>query len=305
MAIGPPPVVTIIEPKKDQVEPASAFQSGSDVGFLCECNGVASPPASGLYSNGVALINHEDPFPSAPSDDDYFSADIKLTIDGSNGWKWNYDEQLDVKAEDPAPTANNNKLYVGAIWVDPMSMTEQIEKGSVEFKGKRVASCTTTAAAPAPAAAAPPPGMINSQFTPCRVSPSKHEDHWLQFQHLAVNRFGAGNILMRNGSPLAARRLAVSACDVLWQYGRRNNLVSRPLGEIRPAGTGWFFRGAPEASIVLWQGTRQHVIASTSRECPDLVDVDPRLPICVQVNFARVHQFRRNGNFSLWIKVLD
>jgi hypothetical protein len=171
------------------------------------------------------------------------------------------------------------------------------DRSDIPYKGKRVDMCSTASAH----LATPPSGFASKDVSPT-------DSDWLAYRNMAVDLLFFGNRLMRNGIPLRARTLAVSAFDVDWQYGTvRPSIVRRPTGEVAAASDGWFFKNAPEAAIVVWQGDKRtrHVVASECRETPDLVDLDPDQDIHVQVNYAWEDILARRGSFGLWVKVID
>lgn len=273
-------------------------------GQLCQCHGKATPPEPYMSSGGVRAICRP-VGGTPPTADEVFSATTEVAFpDSSDEYRWNLDQKVRAYCAD-APTANNNTLYVVAWWSKfmtwpPVTVTESF---SVSFKGKRAMTCGK-GVAPAPAKQEMS-GMPD--IMPNEAGPWDLVGDALEYRHLSVTNLVQGNRLMRGGVPLKARRIAVAARDVSWQYGLGiPTLITKPLGEYETAPDGWFFKGAPKGALVIWQGeTKRRVISSDCLDKPDVLELDPTKPIYVQVNYYNLDMFNRSGSFGLRVRVID
>lgn len=308
-----PLALTVSEPDQDQIESVQSMQPGATQGNLCLCRGQATPPEMNLSSLGVRMMSKR-PGETAPTIQELFSNCVPVFPD--ENYLWRNDTGVQCFCEE-APTANNNTLHIAASWMrmlKPMDPPVN-EVKQISFKGKREMMCPmpppmlppTIKAAAAPAT----PATLGAVPTPkIDVEPWDMVGGFLEYRPLSVKQIAQGNRLMRNGAPLQASRIAISAFDVAWQYGATSTTcVSRAVGEgeVTPAPIGWFFAGLPKSCIVVWQGSlsQRRVLVSECREHPDVFTLDPTLPIYVQVNFAWENILFRSGAFGVHVRVLE
>lgn len=270
-------------------------------GYLCSCRVTATPPEIGAMSLGIRGVIK--PVGSVrPSIEEMFSACPGGAEPTGNPNEWEFRESLLASAEDN-PTANNNKLFVAATWFKMTGPSEiPPEFADVEFRGRRVLSCTR------PIESVLTPAVTNlPDITPKEVGPKEVTDQVLEYRDLSVTNFSLGNRLMRHGEPLYASRIAVSAFNVEWRYGQVIPWLTKPLGEFEPATIGWSFQGLPKGAIVIWQGDvrRKRVVSSEHPDAPDIMVLDPSRPIYVQVNYAFADIRDRAGSFGLRVRVID
>jgi len=306
-----PMALSIAEPDEDQEENVQAMSMPgmppATMGKLCRCNGKAEPPDQYLSSLGVRMLCRR-PTDPEPSDEEMFSSAMPVFQDPN--YFWTNHRVVDAYCADN-PGANNNKFYLMSSWINMMMPGQPIsERSNLEFKGKRVQSCETVIPLPVTAAlsddaaaesVAPVPGSVDSK-------PWDITGGYLEYRHLSVEQITGGNRLMRHGAPLRARRIAIAAFDVSWQYGPSpSTLISRSVGELASAPAGWLFMGLPKACLVVWQGDllQRRVIISECRDKPDILSLDPNKPIFVQVNFAWANVAQRSGSFGVHVRVID
>lgn len=287
-----------------------SYSPQAPMGTLCRASGRFTPPVPGLP--GLARLIIKKPGDPAPTPADWGSAQmVAMAADGS--WPSGSMPSLGAWIAPPGSTALNNTLYAKAYWYDYSAnppTTYQSDTASSSFRGVYVQQCPMTALEAEPAAAKlEPPGLspVSFGFLAAEFPPAGGEDGWLEYRNLSVDNLVFGNRLLLGDRPLRASLLAVSAWDVGWWHGSdRPRLVRRAQGHITAAQDGWLFRNSPEAALVVWQGdlARRYVLASEDRTQPDVVDLDPRQDIYVQVNYDMLDAFTRRGGFSLWVKVL-
>lgn len=292
----------IITPKPNVPADVQEWYPGADVGTLCFCNGTAAAPNPNHVVCLATLLNRRAGDPDPTYDELYASWHIVYPTP-PNGY-WTYDSMLDVFINQTNdPQTEHNKLWLGVFSIDytDPQMELELETANVVFPGKGVQNCDrdeTAQRTEGVAANVLPPFCVDA-------SPVGASEGWLEYRYLAVDSLVQGNRLMLNGEPLRASALAISASNVVWRHGlKRPRLVRRPLGHITAASVGWFFQHSPEAALIVWQGdrTRRHVLASESRDRPDIVDLDPKKDVYVQVNFHRMETLARKGGFDLWVK---
>lgn len=293
----------------------------STSGVLCKCDG-REPAASGRYLEGVFLRNVAGtaPFtnPTQVVGSSHF-ATVKqlLNVDRS----WSYHAQLPAVGS-ASPGSDNSFGAVPLIYAPTPAGMQPVQPYSLTaflHKGKAVSQCSTSVAA-SPLEGEPELELAPSSDLAAALSlPDRDEERhpndvdgdWILYCGLSVSRFGKGNVLMRHGLPLCARRLAIYAANVCWERGQLGRtLVTRAAGEAMTATsliTDWFV-GAPKSALVLWQDisvSSRHVIVSESRQDPDYFEVSPDAELLVQVNYDLADFTSRRGSFDLWVKVVD
>lgn len=301
-------VAAVNNPPANAIAGVLAMPPPPTMGTLCLCNGSAVPPQQYLSSAGVRVLCRR-PTEPAPTDAEMFSL-VSPVFPVGTQYLWQKDNAVPAFCE-ANPANNNNILYVRAAWINMMMPGPPIvEATTLGFKGKRVQNCAEIGGVVAPIpttastelAAAPLPMFVDRE--PWDISGG-----YIEYRHLSAEQFFWGNRLLRRGEPLRARRIAVAAFDVAWQYDSLVNppaLITRSIGELTTAPAGWQFMGLPQASIVIWQlGEPRRVVISECRDKPDIIALDPDAPIYVQVNFPWLSIAQRSGSFGLHVRVID
>ncbi|MFN0051230.1 MAG: hypothetical protein ACKV0T_03510 [Planctomycetales bacterium] len=293
-------------------------------GQLCQCRGDVTPPTGSSFdalyfkvARGTATLTSQQVV-DAPD------AIKRLAAAPGVSTPWNMDGQ--VPADCNAAGTAQNTLYVvsRSFTPDPNAAPyyyrANLESNTTPFKGKSVSTCGgMTPPGPGPT---PTPTTASSSLIPASLSlgsvdahPTDSDGPWLKYGGLTVQNFYYGNRLMRRGSPLSARLLAVYATDIDWSFelplnlGRRS--INRATGDLQfePARPSpWRFQNSPTNAIILWQqglGLPEQVVAAQSREQADIFQVRMQEDVLVQINYHGFFQSTLQGTFSLWVKVID
>lgn len=131
------------------------------------------------------------------------------------------------------------------------------------------------------------------------------DGRWMYYRHLPVNDSYYGALLMLDGRPLRASRLAFAAHDVHWRSPTtRGQLatITHPEGNGKNANRNWRFRSVKQYSIAVFQPPNVWMISATNRIRPAVIDLSPRLPVFVQVNGLKDGITESSGSFSLWVQ---
>lgn len=205
-------------------------------------------------------------------------------------------------AEQPFPV---NKVAISADFAAGAgSVINETVDNCLQFGGRcfeplmAVAHVAPAAARPPAAVVAPPRGV--------NFFPDVETADWLRYRHLSVTDRYYGNRLMLAGTPLRAQRLAVYAADICWRHSdNHQDTVRLAAGNFQFADAVWRFREAFQYSIVLWQilGSVQ-MITSENPAAPQILTLDPKKDIYVQVNDLRHHHDEHSGAFSLALRVI-
>lgn len=123
----------------------------------------------------------------------------------------------------------------------------------------------------------------------------------LFYKNLSVQSFL--RLLDRNGQPLRASQVDVSAIDVYWRYGTSAiNVITRAAGWNQKADPSWQFSGLNQFQIVLYQpGGDAFGIDSDDQDMPQTVNTNPGLDILFGVNDVVNTYYDNTGAFSIYL----
>jgi hypothetical protein len=297
-------------------------------GLLCNASGTVLPP-TGPYFDGlyfkIGRIGQTwtdaqvvaFPDKTLSRTDLYGNGPTNVTVN------WTLNQQFMVDCG-PAGSEPTNRLYVVSRSFaynpsNPMNpYQEALEHDDTTFKGLRKPDCgrasatTTVSVSPAFAEAAAPTPLPSA-------GPSDTDGDWLLYRDLSVSSHFYGTRLMRHGSPLRAKTIAVAAANVEYSFSppsspsfpavRRH--VRRAAGDLkfepfRPSP--WRFPDAPANGIAVWQhavGLQEHAVASECRTRPDFIHLESEQDILVQINYLSFVQNTYRGSFDLWVRIID
>ena len=200
----------------------------------------------------------------------------------------------------------DNTIIVASAYVNFMgggTYQPTFEFSTKNFKGKKAAACGSLLSKEVVTAAA------RSQ----EAHPADIDDGWLLYRAIGVDYLGLGCTLMRNGSPLKARRLAVAASRICWTHGEgQSELVTRAIGDARTGHKDSIFPDVSQNGLVLNQFSftptfhlNVRALVSECREHADIFSFDPTQALNIQVNVDQRETAARTGGFDLWVKVID
>src|SRR5262245_45969564 len=314
------PFLSINYPQASQIEKVVPSPMPGNPGKLCRCSGTLSY-ATSTYVSAIYIKNARNSAVAPTEADTIAYRDwYKFVGDFYTSYPWNADSQIPAY-DQASPAADNNALRVLAQYYVPGTTMLANDTDAKPFRGQTAASCSGGGA---PAHHEPVVALKTAKIdfdgdgsTPAaavvaaetQLGPTGVDDGWLLYQGFSVAFIGAGNVLMRHGQPLKAKRIAICAPRVAWWHGASlSRFVFRPGGD----GLGGLFHRFPMAApnaIIVWQiGSPLEpcgVVTSQCREQPDVIDVDPGQEIRVQVNPAIADRDSLHGSFELLVKVID
>jgi hypothetical protein len=299
-------------------------------GLLCSASGTVLPP-SGLLFDGlyfkIGRIGQTWTCPQVVAFPDKTLSRADLYGSGPTNVtaSWNMDQQFTADCG-PAGSEPTNHLYVVSRSfafnpsnpMNPYQEKLECNNAGTPFKGRSRTECGRSAARSTSAASVPDRAPATATPLPS-AGPSDTDGDWLLYRDLSVSSHFYGTRLMRHGSPLRAKTIAVAAANVDYSFSppsspsfpavRRH--VRRAAGDLkfepfRPSP--WRFPDAPANGIAVWQhavGLQEHAVASECRTRPDFIHLESEQDILVQINYLSFVQNTYRGSFDLWVKIID
>ena len=290
---------------------AAPMPPNATVGNLCTAFGDASFPSNVRIIGVYGLVKPGKDQAATPQEMTSPSPPARLyPMSGDGGWSFpSTSYPNDFLLATTGPNINDqadNTIIVATAYVNFMgggTYQPTFEFSTKNFKGKKVAACSSVLSK----------AVVTSAAKPPESHPIDIDDGWLLYREIGVDFLGFGCTLMRHGSPLKARRLAMAASRICWTHGEgQSELVTRAIGNARTGHINSMFPDVSQNGLVLSQLSfaptlhlNVRALVSECREHADVFSFDSTQPINVQVNFDIKETAARVGSFDLWVKVID
>lgn len=300
-------------------KPTANHDADAFSNILKQCSGVSAPPAPDLEFQCVKVWG------SGPAADPNSPVTLTLgsgvTLNGVDA-EWNADGQVPCSTT-PATGGNNSAVSVQALWTDwsnldpngnPTGVADPINAYAINYRAvdagpdalKKSTSSLKTILRPLCKTA------VTTAIDSIDVESRGLDEGFLRFDQLQIADAASATMgyrLLHEGLPVRADKIRVAAFRVEYYYGRNErNYVHRPSGPTLIASTEQFAGRpvfvsphCPVWSVIIWQPgvPRRHVVVSEDRNHPDIVSLDPKKDVFVQVNYDWRYLRTLGGSFGL------